>query len=313
MDKFTRTYKHLFGLALATFLPLFLFATRPFVTCELHGQLANNMNQIATTLAYAWDYDVEAYFPDLNKDVWKISYNRDHVFFRLNAQNPPRPVQNVYNEYDKGSGWWECKPIPYHPDQHLIGDFFCWKHFHRYRDRILQVFAPSTPILNTINKKYGSLLVHPNTVSIHVRTYNKEYHDNVLRFVGLKYYENALKYFPEDSVFVVFSDRINWCKKHFPALNRNFVFIDENDHVVEFYLMSMLKHHIIANSCYSWWAAYLNNQPSKIVVAPLRYDKVSIKENINLPDWIVLAPDPSEPYPADMKDYDKISQSVDTQ
>ncbi len=314
MDKYERKYKRIFlWFHLATIFPLLLFAERPFVTCELHGQLANNMNQIATTLAYAWDYDAEPFFPDLNKDIWKISYNRDYVFYRLNPNTPPRPVQHVYNEYDNGGGWWECKPIPFHPDQNIIGDFFCWKHFHRYRDRLLQVFAPSDEILATIYKKYGSLLLKHNTVSIHVRTYNKEYHDNVLKFVGLSYYENAISFFPPDSQFVVFSDRINWCKKHFPSINRNFFFIDENDHVVEFYLMSMLKSHIIANSCYSWWAAYLNNQPGKIVVAPLRYDKRSVKENVNLPDWIVLVPNPNEPYPDDMNNYDKVSQSVDTQ
>ena len=286
---------------------------RPFVTCQLHGQLANNMNQIATTLAYAWEYDAEPFFPDLNKEIWKISYNRDNFFFRLNPNTPPRSVQYVYNEYDNGGGWWDCKPIPFYPDQDIIGDFFCWKHFHHYRDRLLQVFAPSDKVLDTIYKKYGFLLSNPNTVSIHVRTYNKEYNDNILRCVGLHYYENAINLFPSDTLFVVFSDRINWCKKHFPPMNRNFFFIDENDHVLEFYLMSMLKNHIIANSCYSWWAAYLNNQPNKIVVAPLRCDIHNVKENINLPDWIILIPELSESYPTDIKDYDMISQSVDTQ
>ena len=123
------------------------FSEEPFVTCRISGQLANNINQIATTLAYAWDYDAEPFFPELNKAEWNISYNRDRFFFRLNDGYPPRPIQNFYNEYDNGGGWWDCSRVQFKPDQYLVGDFFCWQHFHHHRDRLISLFAPSEKVL----------------------------------------------------------------------------------------------------------------------------------------------------------------------
>jgi hypothetical protein len=288
----------------------------PFVTCRIGGQLANNMNQIATTLAYAWDYGAEPFFPELHNTQWNISYNRDRVFFRLNSSSPPRPIQNTYNEYSNGGGWWDCNPISFKPDLYIVGDFFCWNHFHRYRDRLLEVFAPSPDVINYLNRKYEWLLNHPKTISIHVRTYNKEYHDSVMHFLGLEYYQKAMDLFPEDTLFVVFSDRINWCKHHFSSFNKQCYFVEGNDHVEDFFLMSMLKGHVISNSCYSWWAAYLNNQPDKIIIAPRRTGRPlneTINVNIYFPDWILIDPNLNEPYPSDIKDYDDHSTSVDTQ
>ncbi len=291
------------------------FAEDSFVTCRISGQLTNNLNQIATTLSYAWDYGAEPFFPELNKTEWNISYNRDRFFFRINHGSPPRPILNFYNEYENGGGWWECNRIEFKPDQYLMGDFFCWKHFHHHRQRLIALFAPSQKVLTYLHGKYESLLSHPKTVSIHVRTYNKEYHDSVMRFIGLEYYEKAMDLFPEDSLFVVFSDRINWCKQHFPSLNKRCIFIEGNDHVEDFFLMAMLKSHIISNSCYSWWAAYLNDQSEKIVVAPLRTGRLQgeLEDNIYFSDWILIEPNLEEPYPLDMKDFDHRSTSVDTQ
>jgi len=272
------------------------------------------MNQIATTMAYAWDYDVEAFFPELDKSEWNISYNCERFFSRINASPLPRPIQNYYNEYDGGGGWWDCNPVPFKPDLYLIGDFFCWKHFHHYRERFVDLFAPSPEVLTSIRNRYSDLLNHPNSVSVHVRTYNKEYHDSVMRFIGLEYYEKSLNLFPKDTLFVVFSDRINWCKEHFPSFKKKFIFIERGDHIEEFFLMSMLKNHIISNSCYSWWAAYLNNQ-DKVVIAPKRTGRLleDLNKNIYFPDWILVDPNLDEPYPKDMKDFDAYSQSVDTQ
>ncbi len=287
----------------------------PFVSCRISGQLANNLNQISTTLAYAWDYDAEPFFPELDKTEWNISYNRDHFFFRLNHSAPPRSIENFYDEYHNGGGWWDCNRVEFQSDQYLIGDFFCWKHFHHHRERLLALFEPSEDVLTYIHKKYDYLLSHPKTVSIHVRTYNKEYHDSVMRFIGLEYYEKAMDLFPKDSLFVVFSDRINWCKKNFPTLGRQVVFIEENSHIEDFFLMSMMKNHIISNSCYSWWAAYVNNQPEKIVIAPKKTGRLQneLEGNLYFSDWILVEPNLEEPYPLDMKDFDAYSTSVDTQ
>lgn len=288
--------------------------TPPYVTCYLEGQLGNQLFKIASTLAYAWDYGAIPLFPDLNRYDYRLNENRDKIFFRLDASSPPRPFTTHYVEI----AWHSSEKIPFQRDQILYGYYQSWKRFDHYRDRLLQVFAPTELMEQSIRQKYGELLAHPNTVSVHVRTFNAWLHNSKLHpFLGAEYYKRAFEQFPKDTLFVVFSDRINWCKQHFAAMGKQFVFIEGNDAIFDLYLMSMMKHHIMANSSFSWWGAYLNTSPQKRVIAPtsmmhpdLYAFPLKQPNEFYLPDWILVAPDYSAPYPFDMTWYD-VSQSLD--
>lgn len=284
------------------------------VTCHMIGQLGNQMFQIATTLAYAWDHGAIPIFPELHRNDGYLSYNRDRFFFRLDSRDPPRPFLYSYRE----SIWHSPDKIPFYPDLYVIGHFQSWKHFHHHRQKILSIFAPAEEEIKVLYANYGKLLNHPNTVAIHVRSFNKEQHESQIHpFLGLEYYEKAIALFPQDALFVIFSDRINWCKKHFKSFPINTIFIEGNDHVRDLYLMSMMKHQIIANSSFSWWAAYLNTNPHKQVVAPqygmsLPRDSefLASPQNFYLPDWTLL-PVPFTSYPIDITWYDAKSQALD--
>src|SRR5262245_29646270 len=132
-------------------LPFFLFATLtlfaeeapPYATCWVAGQLGNEMCQISTTLAYAWDNGLEPRFPELHQDKWNISFNRDHFFFRLNNRPLPRPPSARYQEH----GWWNYDPIPPgEQDIYLKGIFFNKKRFNHHLDKLRLVFAPSRQV-----------------------------------------------------------------------------------------------------------------------------------------------------------------------
>lgn len=284
------------------------------VTCHLSGQLGNQLFVTATTLAYAWDYNATPYFPDLNLKRDRLSYNRDRIFFRLNANKPPRTVIRKFAE----KTWYSSDRIPFQRDLKLIGAFQSWKHFDHQRQKLLEIYAPSQADVDYLHAKYSDLISNPNTVAIHVRTFNKALHNcKAFPFLGLKYYEEAIKLFPSDSIFVVFSDRINWCKKHFEKLSGNFIFIEGNDGVQDLFLMSMMKNIITANSSFSWWAAYLNQNPDKIVVVPQQWKLPSAYatpfdnlEDFYLPQWVIIPNNLNEPYPKDMTAYDT-SQSLD--
>lgn len=270
---------------------------------------------VAAALAYGWDHDAHAVFPDLNKPDYRLSYNRDAIFFRLEAPlESPRPITRYFAE----STWHSPERIPVQPDQIIYGYFQSWKHFHHHRDKILAAFAPSDETFSYLKTKYADLIDAPNTVSIHVRTFNKKlHHEKIHPFIGLEYYRNAMSLFASDTIFVIFSDRIQWCKKHFSKMNRNCVFIEEQNFVKELFLMSMMKHQIICNSSFSWWAAYMNQNPDQIVIAPKSwmhpdyYDFPPPQPNdFYLPHWTIAQQNYDEPYPVDMTWYD-ITQSLD--
>ena len=207
--------------------------------------------------------------------------------------------------------------IPLKADLNLYGAFQTWKYFDHHRKEILDIFAPKTEELSRIKFKYAEILKHPLTVGVHVRTFSKSI-SSTIPFVGLAYYEKAMSHFPPDALFVVFSDRINWCKHHFKKFNKTVIFVEGQDHIEALFLMSMLKHNIIANSSFSWWAAYLNRNPNKIVIAPSYFVCSGVLKvtHANMPDWLVIETSPNHltvPYPDDMYDYDSYSESIDTQ
>ncbi len=277
-----------------------------YVSCDFIGQLGNQLFMIAATLSYAWDHQAIAVFPGLHDPNYRLSYNRDRLFFRLNTSLPPTPfVKEFCHTY-----WYPVHRIPYCEENlFLKGYYQSWRHFHHHRDQLLATFAPHSDTLDYLSKKYADLLAHPFSVAIHVRTYCLRDH-KVLPFLGIDYVRDSMKQFPQHAKFVVFSDRINWCKHHFAQLEGDFVFIEGNDGVQDFALMSMMKHNIIANSTFSWWAAYLNQHEDKKVVAPALVYRAGPTEHFYCPEWIQI-PVSLQPYPTDMCFYDKESQSCD--
>ncbi len=113
------------------------------------------------------------------------------------------------------------------------------------------------------------------SVSLHVRRtdYIDEEHIHVHNLCNEKYYKDAIDYVRSkysDAVFFIFTDDKEWCKEHFKG--RNFIVVEleegQNTDMAEMTLMSRCKHHIIANSSFSWWSAWLNDSPDKMVIAP---------------------------------------------
>jgi hypothetical protein len=73
-----------------------------------------------------------------------------------------------------------------------------------------------------------------------------------------------------DKKFLIFSDDIQWCKQNFPEM-KNFVYIEGQKDYEDFLLMSLCNHNIICNSSFSWWAAWINQNSNKIVIAPKKW------------------------------------------
>jgi hypothetical protein len=106
----------------------------------------------------------------------------------------------------------------------------------------------------------------------------------------MDYYYRAIEQVPSDSPIFVFSDDIPWAKENL-SLNRSITFVgDETPRsgVEDLKLMSLGHHHIIANSTFSWWGAWLAGPTKGLTIAPSRWfvDKSIIDTDLIPSNWI---------------------------
>jgi Glycosyl transferase family 11. len=153
----------------------------------------------------------------------------------------------------------------------------------------------------TPNKENQSVIdeiIRCNSVSIHIRRgdyIKKRRIDAVGSVCTLAYYKQAIEYIKsktESPRFFVFSDEIDWVKDNLNIENAYFVDINRGENSFrDMQLMSLCNHNIIANSSFSWWGAWLNSHPNKIVVAPSVWFRDTDMPDILPKNWIQITVD----------------------
>jgi len=171
------------------------------------------------------------------------------------------------------------------------------KYFQKITDQLRHEFTLKNPLTEKTTALKQDIIKSPVSVSIHIR--RGDYVDNpkTNKYHGLcdlQYYCDAVNTVKEkiggDFKIFIFSDDINWAKKNikFPC-EINFVFDSEITDYEEMYLMSLCKHNIIANSTFSWWGAWLNINPNKIVIAPKKwFNNKKVTQDIIPNNWIKI-------------------------
>lgn len=110
----------------------------------------------------------------------------------------------------------------------------------------------------------------------------------------MDYYTMAIKkmkQFKKNCSFVFFSNDIEWVKQNFEMKNSIYVersLFEKYQDWYDMYLMSLCKYNIIANSTFSWWAAWLNSNENKQVIAPLKWNNRCVYEDIYPEGWITI-------------------------
>ena len=108
--------------------------------------------------------------------------------------------------------------------------------------------------------------------------------------MDIEYYQNSVNIVGEDKHYLIFSDDVNWCQDNFNFI-KNKTIITNNLDYQDLYLMSLCKNNIIANSSFSWWGAWLNNNKDKKVIAPSKWfgEKANLNQNDIIPkEWIKI-------------------------
>lgn len=150
---------------------------------------------------------------------------------------------------------------------------------------------PLSPAANAVLDE----IKNSSAVSLHIRRGDyitdkktQAYHGNC----SPDYYQKAIAQMAEkiaQPVFFIFSDDLPWCRKNL-RLNYPSVFVANTSDCEDLILMSRCQHHIIANSTFSWWGAWLNDHPAKIVIAPRKWrpDSPFDGSDILLESWIKI-------------------------
>jgi len=182
-------------------------------------------------------------------------------------------------------------------DCYLKGYWQTEKYFLDTSALLRKDFTFRQPLENK-NAECATLISELNAVSLHVRRGDYVRDASTAKKHGLcsvQYYHDAVQLVAERVPNVhlfVFSDDIFWVKKNLP-LDLPTTFIDHNHGAESFNdmrLMCMCKHHIIANSSFSWWSAWLNPRADKIVIAPNSWFNIGNYNTRDLycPGWVIL-------------------------
>lgn len=235
-----------------------------YITGAVLGQLGNQLFEVATTSALAWDHGAEPYFPGFESSLNKPEGYYQRIFFRCKIFPPSKKISSEWGAPNFG-----YVPIPFKPKMRISGYCQNEKYFAHHRDRLIKLFAPHPDDLKYLKKKYGWIIDHPNTVSVHLRYYyaEKPDEDSFIQY-DWEYFEKAMSLFPDSSLFVVTSDNLDYARQNIPTQGRNVIFIEGEPYYIDFFLQSLCKNNIISNSTFSWWSAWLNQNPNKIVVRP---------------------------------------------
>lgn len=226
-----------------------------------NGRLGNQMFQYALLLGIQ---SKQGYDIVLNENIGSIQLTecfniKDCHFFNEKDIFVPNKFEEKQFHFDK-------KILRIEDSTDFKGYFQTEKYFEHCRDKVRNSFTFKTEIKDKANYWLDPYKQY-NLVSIHVRRTDYVNLPNHHPLCTLDYYKSAISLFQEPNThFIIFSDDIEWCKENLQIENATFA--ETGNDYVDLCIMSMCNHHIIANSSYSWWGAWLNPSETKRVVAP---------------------------------------------
>jgi hypothetical protein len=246
------------------------------------GRLGNQMFQFAALKGISRNREFQYCIPpSKNKNEWT-----DHQLFipfklsntsQLNIQiidvDRPTVVEESFSFDEKLfngcpdwvslQGYFQSEKYFVHIKEEIKGDF-------QFKD---EIFVPCEQMISGV----------VNPISLHVRRTDYIANPNHTS-LSIDYYKKALTEFSSDSTIIVFSDDPSWCKEQEIFSDDRFLISENNSNYIDLCLMTLCRGHIIANSSFSWWGAWLSD--SDKVVAPSGWFTGSSNEHLDTKDLI---------------------------
>jgi hypothetical protein len=189
------------------------------------------------------------------------------------------PSMFPYHIVHQGASAFNKKFLSAPENSLLIGYWQSEKYFETIQNNIRRDFT-FKPLSKEADIALSTKISSCNSVSMHFRRGDYISNPEALKYHGTcsaEYYQSALKYIKEkvnEVEIFIFSDDIEWVKQNISFGTDKVTFIENHsgaESYIDMQLMSLCKHNIIANSSFSWWGAWLNNNPDKLVVAPKKW------------------------------------------
>lgn len=237
------------------------------------GQLGNQMFQLASLKGIAKQNNYDFCIPNHNEVVVDYFGNKLRIQLfepfilknvkQINLQiiDESKPsIQESGFEFDENL-FNNCSDFV-----NLVGYFQSEKYFKHIENEVREDFTFKDEILDPCKEMISSL---KEPVSLHIRRgdflANSVNHHNL----DLRYYEQALNHIDTSLPVIIFSDDPEWCEEQDLFSDDRFLISKGNSSYIDLCLMTLCTRHIIANSTFSWWGAWLAN--SKQVIAPTKW------------------------------------------
>lgn len=211
------------------------------VYAKQYGRLGNQLFQKAAAIGYA------------------IKHGHDYITCPWHTNNTLR----TGNPLTLKEGGHNFQELPYEhkwAQRAIVLDGY-WqsaRYFNHCREEVLNAFAFHWELKKgwcSIHIRRGDYLKYPDKHPVVTMDYLRAAMANMSLHFGI-------------DRFMVFSDDLIWCIEQFSGLPYEFLYSTDHTEVEDLELMSSCQHHIISNSTFSWWGAWLNQNPDKVVISP---------------------------------------------
>jgi hypothetical protein len=283
------------------------------VIVKITGGLGNQMFQYALGRAISIRRNEELVLDTMSyiKDK-KRGFELDNYNVNYKSKNPFRGIiyDFIYKALNKQpiyrpkSILSEKKTFQFDKDvlsenaKYLVGYWQNPEYFDNIRRFLLKEFEYNGHI-SELQQNMIKKIKSENSVAIHIRRgdYLETNNKSIYESMDLAYYMKAIEYLKREHnnlTFYFFSDDIDWCKENF-CLDDKVTFVDSSissSQHIDMLLMKSCNHFVIANSTFSWWAAWLSDNNGKIVIAPKNWyrdiEKNSSAKELLLNDWVII-------------------------
>ena len=253
------------------------------VSVNIMGGLGNQMFQLATAYAYAKQNSGKLIVLRSKKEFDGRSLYWDNMLYRFQDFLVDKLPEGLEQWHESGSTEFSIIPLLTDKGLYINGYLQSPKYFGNtiIQEEIKELFKPSETTMCNIQSRYNLLLKNKDRiVVVHARRTDYLKNQHIINFHGplsIDYYNEAIKKISneiKDPIFILASDDLSFWGSvinELPQLNnRNIYILDDDNEISTLALLQQFKYYIIANSTFSWWAAWLSKDTKK-VIAPSKW------------------------------------------